>query len=173
MNFFKNDNTFLRSAKNCVFQPSSYPQYYCECGNFENFGRFWEILGNFGKFWDSAAAVHPISNDRPPVALHRRGALPLTDRLLRYTVASPNPSQSLSNLPKPSQSLSQLLTASHFFRCLIVVYCRFFADYRGCILCFARRTARECTTVLDRVSIAARHKMRRENRKIKKNLRLR
>ena len=43
-----------------------------------------------------------------------------------------------------------------------------FADYRGCSLCFARRTARECTTVLDRASIAARHKMRRENRKIKK-----
>ena len=119
------------------------------------FGKFWEILGNFG--------ILPL----------RYIPFPTTDRLLRYTVASPNPSQSLSNLPKPSQSLSQLLTASHFFRCLIVVYCRFFADYRGCILCFARRTARECTTVLDRVSIAARHKMRRENRKIKKNLRLR
>ena len=163
MNFFKNDNTFLRSAKNCVFQPSSYPQYYCECGNFENFGRFWEILGNFGKFWEilgfcrcgtshfqrpTACCVTPswcTSADRPPVALHRR----------------------------LSQPLSKPLTASHFFRCLIVVYCRYFADYRGCILCFARRTARECTTVLDRVSIAARHKMRRENRKIKKNLRLR
>ena len=79
--------------------------------------------------------------------------------LLAAVAVERTPESQTGQTGRTSQTGTHLPMCSNILRVIVDAVC---------VLQDAQR--RECTTVLDRASIAARRKMRHENRKIKKNL---